>query len=356
MNWQDNLKSMRMESTECIPVSVGILPSAWIKYREKLDAIVKRHPVLFGEDKNKKDYDAVSGTYVAGAHVDAWGCVWENVHHGQEAIVTKHPVPTREDVCKLKAPDKDMGLPHGCMYLRLADLRGFEELMTDFAEEPPELQMLIDIVLKYNLRQCDIWLGKQTEKGPMFSVGDDLGMQHSLAIGPEKWRKYLKPCFMQLYQPVKQAGHYVYMHTDGMIYEIIPDLIEIGLDVLNPIQCNCVGMDPLDLKREFGSKLAFMGGVDTQGVLPQGTVNEVRAATSRLLEGMCADGGGYILAASHTIPPETPLANIFAMYEVAGISESEIHDRAASLRKNLAERRNNEHTHAEFDASWADQL
>jgi uroporphyrinogen decarboxylase len=119
---------------------------------------------------------------------------------------------------------------------------------------------------------------------------------------------------------------------------IIPDLIEIGMDVLNPVQANCPGMDPLELKREFGAHLAFMGGVDTQELLPRGSASEVRRATARLLEGMTLDGGGYILAASHTISPETPDENIFAMYEAAGIGKAEIFDRAAAIRLRLAAR------------------
>ncbi len=106
----------------------------------------------------------------------------------------------------------------------------------------------------------------------------------------------------------------------------------MGLDVLNPIQCNCPGMDPLELKKEFGHDLAFMGGVDTVDLLPTGTVEQVRRSTARLLEGMTADGGGYILAASHTIPPETPDENIFALFAEAGVSQEEIFDRAAKIR------------------------
>jgi uroporphyrinogen decarboxylase len=105
--------------------------------------------------------------------------------------------------------------------------------------------------------------------------------------------------------------------------------------VLNPIQCNCLGMHPPELKKEFGKDLAFMGGVDTQGVLPNGTAHQVRKATAELLEGMTADGGGYILAASHTVPPETPDENIFAMYDEAGISKEEIFDRAARIRQSF---------------------
>jgi len=119
------------------------------------------------------------------------------------------------------------------------------------------------------------------------------------------------------------------------VRDIVGDLVEMGLDVLNPIQCNCPGMDPVELKQEFGDRLAFMGGVDTQGVLPKGSVLEVRRATRHLLDSMTAGGGGYILAASHTIPPETPDDNIFAMYAEAGISREQIFDSAAGIRAAL---------------------
>ena len=95
-------------------------------------------------------------------------------------------------------------------------------------------------------------------------------------------------------------------------------------------------MDPFELKREFGKDLAFMGGVDTQGLLPFASAGEVRKATAKLIAEMTSDGGGYILAASHTIPPETPDENVFALYEEAGISREEIFDRAAGIRKSIA--------------------
>jgi uroporphyrinogen decarboxylase len=109
----------------------------------------------------------------------------------------------------------------------------------------------------------------------------------------------------------------------------------MGLDVLNPIQCNCPGMDPFELKKDFGQNLTFMGGVDTVDLLPNGTVADIRRETTKLIEGMTSDGGGFILAASHTVPPETPMENIFAMYDVAGVSRDEIFDRAASIRKRI---------------------
>jgi len=153
-----------------------------------------------------------------------------------------------------------------------------------------------------------------------------------MIMSPKTWRALVKPHLARTFAVGKAHGLWVAYHCCGALRPIIPDLVEMGLDVLNPVQGNCPGMDPLELKREFGPRLAFMGGVDTQDTLPSGSVYDVRRATTRLLEGMTADGGGYILAASHTIPPETPDANIFALYAVAGITREEIFDRAAAMR------------------------
>ncbi len=91
----DKIKSLKFQRPEKIPISCGILPAAWIKYREELDAIVRSYPEVFGDPEEARDYDQVRGTYVQGTHVDVWGCKWENIHHGMESIVTGHPVPNR---------------------------------------------------------------------------------------------------------------------------------------------------------------------------------------------------------------------------------------------------------------------
>jgi uroporphyrinogen decarboxylase len=150
----------------------------------------------------------------------------------------------------------------------------------------------------------------------------------------------IKPLMADLFAVGKSRGLWVAHHCCGALRPIIPDLVEIGLDVLNPVQAGCPDMDPLELKREFGDRLAFMGGVDTQGLLPFGGAAEVRRVVERLIEGMTAPvggrgPGGYILAGSHTIPPETPDENIFALYAAAGIGREEIFDRAADIRAAL---------------------
>ncbi|MEI6788218.1 MAG: uroporphyrinogen decarboxylase family protein [bacterium] len=308
MSKTDPMKAMNFEYPEAIPVSLGILPAAWMKYRDELNAIAKRHPTLLATKQSDNEYDSIwSETYKAGRHIDAWGCVWDNVATGREAIVTGHPVPTREAVHTLQPPATDVGLPHGFMYLRLGDLRGFEELMIDFAEEPPELQMLIDMVLNYNLRQRDLWLAKHVGDGSLFGVGDDLGTQHALPMSPDLWRKYLKPCYHQLYQPVRQAGHGVYMHTDGHIYEIIPDLVECGVTVINP-QFRANGLD--NLVRVCKGKVCVDLDLDRQ-MFPFCTPADIDRHVRETVEALGSPAGGLWLRAE--ADDGVPLENIEAL-------------------------------------------
>jgi len=307
MPLDDRYAAMLWRSPRYIPISLGILPAAWIKHRAALDEIVARHPILFGPHRTDRDYDAVGGTYVAGDHVDVWGCVWQNVHTGREAIVTGHPVPRREDIRTLRAPEKDAGLPHGFMYLRLQDLRGFAELMMDFADEPPELPMLIDTVLGYNLRQVERQLAGLEGTGRIVYFGDDLGMQTSLPMSPAQWRQYLKPCYAALYKPYRDAGHYVYMHTDGHIHEIIGDLVECGVNVINP-QVRANGLD--NLARVCRGKVCVDLDLDRQlfpFCTPQDIDDHVRAA----VETLGSPEGGLWLKAE--VDDGVPLANVEAI-------------------------------------------
>jgi hypothetical protein len=204
-------------------------------------------------------------------------------------------------------PEADAGLPHGFMYLRLADLRGFQELMMDFAEEPPELQMLIDTVLAYNLRQAKIRLESLEDPGRIVYFGDDLGMQTSLAMSPAKWRKYLKPCYAQIYQPFREAGHYVYMHTDGHITEIIPDLVDCGVNVVNP-QVRANGLD--NLARVCKGQVCVDLDLDRQ-LFPFCTPQEIDDHVRAAVETLGSPAGGLWLKAE--IGFDVPLENVEAI-------------------------------------------
>ena len=288
------------------------------------------------------------------SHVDLWGIEWTK--QGPYNQVTRFPLAhaSPEELRRYQFPlaHKEflLGLMDpvvatakeyfiGCdvspcvfeMYWRL---RGLERTLLEMAAEPELTEEMFsrcaDFAVELSEEAC-----RRLPLDWLWS-GDDVASQLALLMSPATWRTMIKPHQQRVFDVGKAHGLWVAHHCCGALRPIIPDLVEMGLDVLNPVQCSCPGMDPLELKREFGSKLAFMGGVDTQGVLPGGTVDDVRRATRRLIDGMTADGGGYILAASHTIPPETPTDNIFAMYHEAGISRQEIFDRAARVRANLA--------------------
>jgi hypothetical protein len=303
----DRIKALRFEGPSAIPVSASVLPAAWMKHRDELDKITRRHALLFGEaPEGGRDYDAAGGTYVVGEHVDAWGCVWTNLKTGRESIVTAHPVAPREAVRTLRAPEENAGLPHGFMWLRLADLRGFEQLMLDFAEEPPELQQLVDIVCDYNVRQAHRML-KDVSGWPIVGLGDDLGMQDRLAISPEKWRRYLKPCFTKIFRVFRDAGHDLYFHTDGHVLPIIADLIECGVSVLNA-QVGANGID--GLAATCKGRLCVALDLDRQR-FPFWTPGDIDAHILEAVETLGSAEGGLWLAAE--IGDDVPLENVEAI-------------------------------------------
>jgi uroporphyrinogen-III decarboxylase len=224
-----------------------------------------------------------------------------------ESIVTEHPVRARADIHALQIPEnRDGRIPHGFMYLRLLNLRGFEEAMLDFAEECEELQILIDKVLAYNLIQLDVALPRM---GPVAFLGDDLGMQKGLAIGPVKWRRYLKPCFARIFAKARDSGRFVYMHTDGCIVEIMQDLADCGAHMINP-QYRANGLD--NLVRTCRGKIPICLDLDRQ-LFPFATPSELESHVAECVESLYLPEGGLGLNAE--INYEVPLENIAAIFD-----------------------------------------
>jgi uroporphyrinogen-III decarboxylase len=280
------VKAMTFQSPESIPVTVLPMPALWNKYPEEMREMSSRYPQFFDNPGEILNYDGWT-TYHVGTYTDEWGCVWSNIKEGQESMVTGHPVKTREDILKLKIPDDRSGrMPHGFMYLRLLDLRGFEEAMIDFAEEPPELQTLIDKVLEYNLIQTEIAVQKNKERVQV--QGDDLGIQTGLAIGREKWVKYLKPCFTAIFGKMRWAGKLVFMHTDGCVYEILPDLREAGADMVE-VQYRANGLE--NLARVCKGKIPINLDLDRQ-YLPFATPQGIEAHIRECVEALYLPEGG----------------------------------------------------------------
>jgi len=196
-------------------------------------------------------------------------------------------------------------------------LRGYENFYADLIRDPLLVEAILDATLQFHL---DFWAGALKEVGDLLDVAveyDDLGGQSALLMSPEMYRRYVKPRHKELFSFIKDhCRASVFLHSCGAVYELIPDFIEAGVDILNPVQVSAAGMgDTRKLKQEFGGELTFWGGgVDTQGVLPRGTPVEVREEVKRRI-GDLAPGGGFVFAAVHNIQPDVPPGNVMAMWE-----------------------------------------
>lgn len=349
--------ALKRQPVDRVPIFMWFHPDTAARLARELEIPAGDVAEAMGNDVrqawvgNNQAMEGVIHEHDGEAHVDDWGIEWvkegpfnqikhSSLERAGEDEIRRYAFP-RGRIPSLLGPMEPLRRfadasfigcdVSPCLFEMLGRLRGMENAILDLADPSDTVRGLLDragaFAEELAAAACDRfhpdWLW----------TGDDVGSQQSLIMSPACWRGLIRGPLSRVFRVGKARGLFVAYHSCGAIRPIIPDLIEIGLDVLNPIQCNCPGMDPLELKREFGKRLAFMGGVDTQDLLPRGSAEDVRRAAARLLEGMTAGGGGYILAASHTIPPETPLANIFALYAAAGVSESEIRDRAADLRR-----------------------
>jgi uroporphyrinogen decarboxylase len=198
-----------------------------------------------------------------------------------------------------------------------AILEGYEAIFTDLAFAPHKVDYIMDRVLELKLNYFDRLLSEVGDQVHIVRELDDLGSQQGLLISPEMYRKFIKPRQKKLYDFIKRKapGVKILFHSCGSVYKIIPDLIEIGVDILNPVQVSAALMDTAKLKREFGREITFWGGgVDTQWVLPHGTPQEVRDEVRRRIDDL-APGGGFVFAAVHNIQEDVPTGNIIALWE-----------------------------------------
>ena len=192
----------------------------------------------------------------------------------------------------------------------------YERLFSSMLLEPDFAAALLDKILEIKLAYWEIVLGKAGNRIDIICDSDDLGEQQRPLISPRLYRKMLKPRHKELFDFIHaHTSAKIYLHSCGAILPMIPDLIEIGVDILNPVQVNAPGMDPLGLKRDFGGEIVFWGGaVDPQGIFGRGTPQQVRDATRRNVETLMP-GGGFVCATVHNIQPNVPPENIMAMWE-----------------------------------------
>ena len=196
-------------------------------------------------------------------------------------------------------------------------MRGFKGLFKDLHRNPDRAAILLDKLTKTHL---DYWERILGEVGDMVDVvveADDLGTQDRPLLNPDIYRSFIKPRHKEIIDVIKAAKKdvSVFFHSCGAIREFIPDMIEIGVDALNPVQVSADGMDTKQLKQEFGDEIAFWGGgVDTQNVLPNGSQREVRQEVKKRIDDL-APGGGFVFSAVHNIQADVPPENIVAMWK-----------------------------------------
>jgi len=296
----------------------------------------ERHPNLNFQESERGDY-----IYF----VDDWGIERHMAKKGGLYFdIRRHPLaglPPGEAMTRLQAPDPtDMsryagireraeesfrkGRPYilgrnaaGILEVSLW-CRGFEDLFADMVADRKFAEWLMDKVMEVKWKYWEIILELVGDKVLIVSEADDLGGQNGPLISPGLYRELIKPRHAQLFSMIKKRAKskvYVFFHSCGAVRELIPDLIEAGIDILNPVQVSASGMDTRELKREFGKDMTFWGGgIDTQYVLPRGSKQEIFDEVKRRVEDL-APGGGFVFSAVHNIQGDVPPENIMAMWE-----------------------------------------
>ena len=194
-------------------------------------------------------------------------------------------------------------------------MRGLEQSMIDLIESPDYVDAVLDRIESIQTDMMKRFFAQAGRHLDLVFISDDIAGQSSLLISPATWQQHLQPRLKRWCDLIHAHGLKVFYHTDGAARPLLGPILDCGVDVLNPIQHACPGMDCAELKAEFGDRVIFHGGVDNQSVLPRGTVEDVRRETRRCLETLGAGNEGFICCSCHNVQAGTPLENILAMVE-----------------------------------------
>ncbi len=271
-------------------------------------------------------------------YVDEWHVAWKIVPYetpfgtGRYTEIAGHPLADDDAISRYRPPDPDrpelyvdaedmirryrgeywiVGATVTTIFETAWALRGLERLLTDLVTDPERAGAILDIPFRYHLAAARRLVGMGVD---MIWTGDDVGTQQGMMISPALWRRVFKPRMAAFFAELKAMNPdlVIAYHSDGNIEAIVDDLVEIGLDVLNPVQPAC--MDPAALKRRYGRRLSCWGTIDEQFTLPFGTPEDVRREVRLRLETVGADGG-LIIGPTHHVQLDTPMANFRAMLE-----------------------------------------
>jgi len=330
-NW---LRAIEFRGPEWIPCGVGFAPITWKKHGPRLEEVMLAHPKLFPGHRAGTAcfYDEMPVVYRQGEDFrDNWGCVWRNIQEGLEGMVVEHPLADWDALDTYSPPDVATKTERGDMdweqarknteaaraaghltggngerlFDRLYFLRGFENLMMDFATDDPRLPKLIDMLTEYELSLVGRWLDIGVD---VMGFHTDIGTQNALMISPEKFRRYVKPMFMTLFQRCRQAGTHVALSSDGHLLEIVDDLIECGVSMHDPqLRANTLE----GIAKHYKGRMCVTVDLDRQS-FPFATPAELRDQIARVVDAMWSPEGGLMLSAG-VWGADVPLANIEAI-------------------------------------------
>ena len=243
---------------------------------------------------------------------------------GSVADVERHawPDPARHDFAAGAQAARELSARYAVrgpywhpIFCRLCDLMGMEQGMATMRLQPRLAEAVLAQVFEFTAGYCQRLLDACGDAMPILCLGDDFATQRGLMISPAQWRRFLKPLYARLFEIGKSRGKFVWFHSCGDITAVLPDLIEIGMDVWETVQLHTLPVPPERLKREYGRQIAFFGGVNTQR-LPFRTPAQVQEEVERCVE-VLGRGGGYICGPDHHIKPDVSAGNTVALFETA---------------------------------------
>ena len=329
---ENYLRNASFEGPEWIPGRVSISGATWNELGEELDDVLVRYPTLFPGFK-KGQRKAKTEEHKSESIIDAWGCVWQIELDGLAGIVVGHPLDDWSKLDDYEPPDPLVqmdtapadweakrkgianakqkgqltsgGVAHGFLFMRLYYLRGFENLMMDFATEEPKLHRLIEMIVKHTRTIVDQYLSMGID---VMEFADDLGTQTASVLSPETFHKWITPAYKEVMQPCRDAGCHVGLHSDGHTLELTDEFIESGLTITNP-QDLVNGID--NIAREIKGRMCIRLDIDRQRIVPYGTRDEIRDLIEEEVRKLGSPEGGLEFIAG--IYPPTAPENIDAL-------------------------------------------
>lgn len=218
----------------------------------------------------------------------------------------------RETTAKALVLNLEVGFLHQAQFMR-----GFDNWLMDLAAEPDLADHYMDRILEIWLAEAEAMIEAVRGYADVVIYADDIAFQNRTMVSMDMYRRFFKPRQARAFELMQGSGMKVLYHSCGSLGDLLPELVELGIDALNPVQVSAGGMgDTADLKQRWGDQITFWGGVDTHYVLPRGTEAEVEAEVTRRLDDL-AEEGGYVLASVHDIQPEVPPENVLAMFRAA---------------------------------------